>query len=314
MTRPALRAALAGLLLAAAAAPLQAQPAPAPGELSGALLAVRDRGTLRVGVREGAVPFSFLNRGGQPVGFSVDICHEIAADVAAALNRPLVEPDAPAWQAGVRIAYVPVAADQRLPAVTERRIDLECGSTTATEERAKSVAFSPVFFVAGTKIAVPGGSRVSSWRELAGKSVAVSAGTTNETVLKRLAGMANPPVTVHALPSVDDAFAAAAAGQAEAVASDDILLAGAIATRPGAAGFRMVGDYLSFEPYAIMLPKDDPAFLALVRASFARQAEAGLLRAGYERWFTKPLPTGGNLALPMGPQLAEIYRALGQPD
>jgi len=122
--------------------------------LTGTLKTINDRGTILIGVREASIPFSFLNKGRQPIGFSVDLCHGIATDVAAALNVDLLEPDAPAWQKGVRIIYVPVASDQRLQKVISGAVDLECGSTTATEARAKTVAFSPVFFLAGTKLMV----------------------------------------------------------------------------------------------------------------------------------------------------------------
>ena len=89
------------------------------------------------------------------MGFSLDLCHGIAEDVARTLNRDLLEADAPAWQTGVRIVYVPVTADARLPKVISGALDLECGSTTANAERARTVAFSPVFFLAGTKLMVP---------------------------------------------------------------------------------------------------------------------------------------------------------------
>lgn len=298
--------------LLAAALLLSGGSAWAQEALSGTLLAISDRGTIRIGVRDGAVPFSFRNRGGEPVGFSVDICHGIAADVAAALNRDLLEPQAQAWETGIRIAYVPVAADERIGMVQAGAIDLECGSTTATEERAKLVAVSPVFFMAGTKLAVPMDGSAASWRDMAGRTVAVSSGTTNAAVLQRLAPSLSPPASVQTVPSVEAAFAALEAGRAAAVASDDILLAGLIAAKGTKA--RIVGDYLSFEPYAIMLKRDDPPFLDLVRQSFRRQAEGGALRAGYQRWFLDTLPTGGALNLPMSPQLAEIFRALGQPD
>lgn len=309
--RGAIRAAAAAFCTLALVWPARAQETE---PLSGALLAMRERGVIRIGVREDSVPFAFHNRAGQPIGFSVDLCRAIAADAAGTINRDLVEPDAPAWQTGLRIAFVTVAADDRLRMVTSHAIDLECGSTTATDERGKSVAFSPVFFVAGTKLAARPGQGIASWRDLAGKTVAVSAGTTNETVMKRLATQSTPPFIVMSAPSVNAAFELVTSGKAAAVASDDILLAGSIASQPAAQGLRVVGDYLSFEPYAIMLPKDDPAFLALVRASFARQAEAGMLRASYQRWFMDKLPTGGDLDLPMSAQLSEIFRALGQPD
>src|SRR5580698_10160332 len=86
-------------------------------QLNGTMKSINDRGTILIGVRESSIPFSYLNKARQPIGFSVDLCHGIAADVAAALNVNLLEPDAPAWQKGVRIVYVPVASDERLPKV-----------------------------------------------------------------------------------------------------------------------------------------------------------------------------------------------------
>jgi ABC-type amino acid transport substrate-binding protein len=74
--------------------------------LTGTLKTINDRGTILIGYRDSALPFSFLNKAGQPVGFSLDLCHGIAEDVAHTLNRDLLEPDAPAWQTGVRVVYV----------------------------------------------------------------------------------------------------------------------------------------------------------------------------------------------------------------
>ena len=102
---------LALLLLAAGGARAQED-----GLLSGTLKTIAGRGTILIGYRESAPPFSFLNPGKQPIGFSLDICHGIAEDVARTLNRDLVEAEAPSWQTGVRIVYVPVAADERLRA------------------------------------------------------------------------------------------------------------------------------------------------------------------------------------------------------
>ena len=302
------------LLLAGLLAALPARAQEADSLITGTLKTISDRGTIRIGFREGAVPFAFRNRAGQPVGFSVDLCLGIAADVAAALHRDLLEPDAPAWQTGIRIDYVPVAADARLPMLVNGAIDLECGSTTANAERARTIAFSPVFFVAGTKLLVKADNPARSYRALAGRTVAVSAGTTNAAVMMRLAGTVSPPLTVHAVPSIEAAFDALAAGQADAMASDNILLAGTVALRNAIGRYRIIGDYLSYEPYAIGFRKDDPDFAALVTATFRRLAEAGTLRTMYNRWFLEKLPDGQRLDLPMSPELSEIFRALGQPD
>ena len=285
--------------------------------LSGTLKTINDRGTILIGYRDSAPPFSFLNPAGQPIGFSLDLCHGIAEDVARTLSRDLLEPGSPTWQTGVRIVYVPVAADERLPKVIAGAIDLECGSTTANAERVRSVAFSPVFFLAGTKLLVPlaaGRPTVSSYRALAGRVVVVGAGTTNAAVMHRLAGSVSPEIMVTEVPGLDAAYAMLAAGKVAAFASDDILLSGFIATRPDGRHFGIVGDYLSYEPYAIALRRDDPAFADLVRDSFARMASEGTLNRLYARWLIDRLPNGETLNVPMSPHLAEIYRALGQSD
>jgi glutamate/aspartate transport system substrate-binding protein len=282
------------------------------GLLTGTLKTLSTRGTILIGVRPDAAPFSFANKAGQPVGFSVDLCRGIAADAAAALNLDLLEPDAPSWQTGLRMKFVPITADSRLPSIVSGAIDLECGSTTANAERSKTVAFSPVFFLAGTKLlAAPS---VVSYRNLAGRKIGVGAGTTNEAVLQRLSGSVSPPFTIVRAPGVDAAYDLLAGGQVDAIASDDILLSGLAATHPDGKKFAIIGDFLSFEPYAIVLRRDDPDFAALVRASFQRMAADGTLTGRYNSWFTDRLPSGETLALPMSAQLTEMYRALGQPD
>lgn len=285
--------------------------------LTGTLKTIHDRGTILMGYRETAIPFAFLNQAHQPVGFSVDICRGIAEDIARMLHADLLPPDAPAWQQGVRLVPVPVAADERLPKLVSGAIDLECGSTTANAERARTVAFSPVFFMAGTRLMVPlvdDQPRIASYHDLAGGSVVVGTGTTNAAVMHRLAGTLSPPLKVTEVPDLDTAFASLAAGKADAFASDDVLLAGYIASRPEGKRLGITGDYLSYEPYAIAFRLDDTSFEALVRDSFTRMAEAGTLSQLYRRWLMDKLPNGERLDVPMSPHLAEMYRALGQPD
>lgn len=104
------------------------------------------------------------------------------------------------------------------------------------------------------------------------------------------------------------------AAKADAVASDDILLAGLIAEHNAERKFGIAGDYLSFEPYAIMFRRGDPQFDALIKDSFERMAREGTLGSLYKRWLMDRLPTGERLGVPMSPYLTEMYRALGQPD
>ena len=213
---------------------------------------------------------------------------------------------------------MPVSSDARLPMVISGAVDLECGSTTANDDRAKTVAFSPIIFLAGAKLLVPitppTGTAVSSYRDLAGRKLGVATGTTTETVVKRMASKVAPPITVVEQPSVEAAYGLLSAGSVDAISSDDILLTGLIATHPDGHKFAVVGDYLSYEPYAIMLRKDDPDLAAVVRTSFETMASSGSLSTFYQTWFQSTLPGGENLRLPMSAQLTELYRSLGQSD
>jgi glutamate/aspartate transport system substrate-binding protein len=157
-------------------------------------------------------------------------------------------------------------------------------------------------------------SGIASYRDLAGRTLVVGAGTTNAEAVKRLAPRVSPPIGVVEAPDLDSAYAMLAADKADAFASDDILLAGYVATRPNGKKFAIVGDYLSFEPYAIGLRRNDPQFADLVNQAFSRMAREGTLARLYARWLLDRLPTGETMGVPMSPYLTEMYRALGQPD
>lgn len=294
----------AGILAAAfLAAPAAAQDSAAPGALTGTLRKVRDSGTLVIGHRVASVPFSFLDKRGQPVGYSIDLCHEVVEAVAEELGV-----------AQVAVAWRPVTPETRIGAVASGEVDLECGSTTSNAERQKQVAFSPIFFLAGTKLLVLQASPVRSLRDLAGKTVVATAGTTNEAAVRSLSERQSLGIRVATAPDHATSFAQVAAGSADAFASDDVLLYGFVATAANGAGFRVAGDYLSYDPYGLMYRRHDPAFAAVVERTFGRLAETRRLRDLYARWFLRRLPNGQQLGIPLSQQLDTIFRALGEPE
>ena len=162
---------LAALLLANAAS---AQSSGGEG-LSPTLAAIKSSHVVHLGYRESSPPFSFLDQANRPIGYSLELCEAVVDEIGVEVDDP-----------NLTIEYVKVTSDDRIQAVLDKKIDLECGSTTANAERSKQVAFSPLMFVAGTKLMVPKASSVQSYRDLAGKSVVVTAGTTNEAALKAL--------------------------------------------------------------------------------------------------------------------------------
>jgi ABC-type amino acid transport substrate-binding protein len=276
--------ALVGFILSTALAwPAIAQDA-AVGALSGTLKKIRDTGTITLGYRESSLPFSYLNHRQQPIGYSMDLCREVVEEATTELDGM-----------DVKIALAPVTSADRFDKVKSGAVDLECGSTTNNLQRQKEMAFSPVFFVAGTKLMVPKDSPVKSYRDLAGKTAVVTAGTTHEGALRTLSAML-------------------AAGKADAFATDDVLLYGIIATEPGAHDVKVVGEYLSYDPYGLVYRRDDPTFAAVVERTFARMATERRLAELYNKWFVHRLPTGETLNLPMSPQLQQILQVLGQPE
>ena len=293
------------LIIAALASPAAAQDAgqdASVGALTGTLKKIRDTGTLTLGYRESSLPFSYLNHRQQPIGYSMDLCREVVEEVSTELDG-----------VDVKIALAPVTSADRFDKVKSGAVDLECGSTTSNLQRQKDVAFSPVFFVAGTKLMVPKISTIASYRDLAGKTAVVTAGTTNEGALRTLSDKQKLDINIVTARDHAESFAMLAAGKADAFATDDVLLYGIIATEPSAHDMKVVGEYLSYDPYGLVYRRDDPGFAAVVERAFSRMAQARRLAELYNKWFVHRLPTGETLHLPMSPQLQEIFQVLGQP-
>jgi glutamate/aspartate transport system substrate-binding protein len=272
-------------------------------ELAGTLKKIHDTGTIALGYRESSLPFSYLNKRQQPIGYSIDLCREIVEEASTELDGM-----------DIKIALAPVNAANRLDKVKSGAVDLECGSTTSNLQRQKEVAFSPVFFVAGTKLMVPNASLVQSYRDLAGKIVVVTSGTTNEAALRTLSDKQRLRINIVTSPDHAQSVAMLAAGRADAFATDDVLLYGFIASDPAARDMKVVGDYLSYDPYGLGYRRDDPSFAAVVERTFARMAAERRLEELYNKWFMHRLPTGETLNLPMSPQLTEIFQVLGAPE
>jgi ABC-type amino acid transport substrate-binding protein len=291
------------LLAVALTASLLAIPAARAQELTGTLKKIKDGKTVTLGYRESSIPFSYVNKVGEPIGYSIDLCNAVVDEVSKELE-------------GVEIAvnYKKVTAETRIPAVKSGEVDLECGSTTANFERKKEVAFSPIFFVAGTKLLVPRSSPINSYRDLPDKTVVVTAGTTNEAAVRAISDKQHLGVRFLVGNDHAESFAMLKEGKADAFATDDALLYGLVATARLGDRYHVVGEYLSYDPYGLMYRKDDPDFAAIVDRTFGRLAQSRELVQLYNKWFQQRLPTGETLDLPMSPQLEEIFRVEGVAD
>ena len=320
MVRRLSRLLVAGLLALAPTLTATAQ------ELAGTLKKVKDTGTIVIGYREASPPFSYLPRPGEVgaasaeqceetaprgeievgrpcvIGYSIDLCREIVDEVSEELNRM-----------PIRIRFRLVTPETRIPALQAGAIDLECGSTTNNYLRRRDVAFSPPFFITGTRLLVRRADDIRSYLDLKGKTVVVTAGTSNEAVIRKLNELQKLDLRIVTTPDHDASFALFAGKQADTFASDDILLYGFIAQKADAE-LTVVGDMLSYDPYGIMYRKDDPGMAQAVERTFTRLAETGAIVRLYNKWLLEPLPGGERLNRPMTPQLEEAFHSLGWPE
>jgi ABC-type amino acid transport substrate-binding protein len=291
--------AVAGLLLAAC---LLATPAPAQTVsegLSPTLANIKKTHVVRLGYRESSPPFSFLDHSNRPIGYSLELCEAIVEEIG-------VEVD----DANLKVEYVKVTSDDRIPAVTDNKIDLECGSTTANAERAKLVAFSPLMFVAGTKLMVPKASTVSAPTDLKGKTVVVTKGTTNEQAMHNVDKKFSLGLNIVTASDHEQSYQMLVDGKADAFATDDILLYGLIARHKAQAQFKVTGEYLSYDPYGIMFRKGEPQLKEVIERTFRKLGSGRDLIPLYNKWFVARLPTGERLGVSISPQLEEAFKVL----
>ncbi len=287
----------AGLLLAAALLPLPALAQEAG--LSPTLANIKRTHTVRLGYREASPPFSFLDQANRPIGYSLELCEAIVEEIGSEVD-----------DANLRIDYVKVTSETRIPAVLDNKIDLECGSTTANAERARRVAFSPLMFVAGTKLMVPKAAPVTGITDLKGKTIVVTKGTTNEQAIAAADKKLSLGLTIVAADDHEQSYQMLAEGKAQAFATDDILLYGLIARHKAQDKFKVVGDYLSYDPYGIMFRKGEPQLSAVVERTFRKLATNHDLVPLYNKWFMARLPTGERLGVPISLQLEEAFKTL----
>ena len=252
------------------------------------LAKIKNSGAVTLGVRESS-GLSYTLGNGKYVGFHTEMAEHIIADLRKQLGLTKLE-----------IKYQPITSQNRVPLVTNGTVDFECGSTTNNAARAKDVAFAVTTYVEEVRIATKANSGIQSIKDLNGKTVATTTGTTSVQTLRkheRAGGVDFKEVLGkdHA-----DSFLLLETGRADAFVMDGSILAGNISKAKNPADYKIVGEVLSVEPIACMMRKDDPAFKKAVDDSIKRQIADGSLAKLYDKWFIQPTPpTNTPVGLPM---------------
>ena len=271
--------------------PVQAQ------ELTGTLAKIKKAGSVTLGVRDGSVPFSYLDDKQQYQGYSIDLCMK----VVTALQKHLGLTE-------LKVVMSPVTSANRIPLMANGTIDLECGSTTNNLERQQQVAFAPTMFVIGNRILAKKSSNIKTLEDLRGKTLVATAGTSTIKQMTILNKEKNLGMTIAVGKDHADSFLMLETGRAVAEANDDILLASQVANSKNPNDYEITKEALSVEPYGIMLRKNDPAFKKVVDEALTRLYKSDDINRIYAKWFTSPIPPKNiNLKFPMPPQLKAVF-------
>ena len=251
------------------------------------LAKIKSSGGISLGVRDSSA-LSFTLGNGKYVGFHTEMAERIVDDLSKAAGKKL------------NITYTPVTSQNRIPLVQNGTVDLECGSTTNNLQRQKDVAFAITTYVEEVRIATRANSGITGIKDLNGKTVSTTTGTTSVQTLRkneRAGGIDFKEIMGkdHA-----DSFLLLESGRADAFVMDGSILAANISKSKNPADFKIVGEVLSVEPIACMIRRDDPAFKKAVDDSIKRQIADGSLLKLYDRWFMQPIPPANvKIGLPM---------------
>lgn len=235
-------------------------------------------GVVTMGVRDSSGALSYTLGNGQYVGYHVEVCRRIIANLEKAAGRKL------------DIKYQPVTSQNRIALVQNGTVDIECGSTTNNAARARDVSFLLTTFVEEVRMAVKANSGINSIAQLNGKTVATTTGTTAVQTLRkneRAGGISFKEVygKDHA-----ESFLLLESGRADAFVMDGSILAGNIASAKNPADFKIAGEVLSVEPIAIMIRKDDLALKKIGDDTIRELIKTGELAKLYDKWFMQPIP------------------------
>ncbi|MBB5419790.1 transporter substrate-binding domain-containing protein [Paraburkholderia atlantica] len=265
-------------------------------ELTGTLKKIHDDGVVVLGVREASIPFSYFD-GKRTVGYSQAIAMQIVDEIRKTLGM-----------AQLRVHEITVTSSNRTPMLLNNQIDLECGSTTHTVERENVAAFSDSLFQYAVRMITRKNSGITDFRDLAGKPVVTTAGTSDERLLRSLNTEKQLNMRIMSARDHQEAFSAMKDGRAVAFVMDEPIVYGFKATDPHPDDFIVTGTPLGYEVYACMFRKGDEPFRALVNRVIVRSQTSGDAERLYRQWFTQPIPPRGiNVNFPLSEQNRALF-------
>jgi glutamate/aspartate transport system substrate-binding protein len=265
-------------------------------ELGGTLAKIKKTGVITLGYRDASIPFSYIGPDNKPTGYSIDLCLRIVDAIKSELSLP-----------SLRINLVPVTAQTRVPLLTNGTIDLECGSTTHTLTRAQQVDFLSTTFITGSRLVVKRASGLKEIEDFKGRVVAVGAGSSNERVAEELNAQKSLGYKIVSAKDLSQAWLALETDRADAFLGDDVILHGFVARSKKPDDYVITGKFLSFDPYGIMIRRDESAFRLVANKTLAQLFRSGEIKEIYKRWFDQ-------INMPLQPLLETAFEIQAFPE
>jgi ABC-type amino acid transport substrate-binding protein len=258
------------------------------GAQSPTLNRIKATGTITLGYRDNAVPFSFKNREGRIEGYSVELCTRVAGFIQKELGLT-----------SLKIEWLPVEASNRLDYVISGKVDAVCGTTTITLGRMQKVDFSLPIYVDGGTVLVRARAKLKRLPDLKGKRVAVIAGTTTEEELGRGLDSSGTQAVLVQVKNAAEGMALLNKGSVDGYAADRTVLAYLKLRAPNPEAYAFIAGDFSYEPFGLPMRRDDPDFKLAVNRALAAIYRTGDIDGIFQRWL-------GALGIP-GPLLHAMF-------
>jgi glutamate/aspartate transport system substrate-binding protein len=265
-------------------------------ELYGTLKKVRDSKVFTIGHREASFPFAFYDDQKKPTGFAVELCTRIGEAVRQELKMPDIE-----------IRYLPINPQTRIPLLTNGTIDIECGSTTNNLARQQQVDFTYSYYVTGGRLLASKASKIKEVEDLNGKVAGVAPGTSNERVIKTLIEQLKLNVRLVMVRDHAEGMLALETGRIDVYVHDEVGQFALLAKSTQRDKFEVVGRLLSFDPYGLMIRRDDSAFKLVANRTLATIYRSGEVYPMFRKHFD---PFG----IPLTPAVDWTFKLNAMPD
>ncbi|WP_271593129.1 amino acid ABC transporter substrate-binding protein [Bradyrhizobium sp. CCBAU 65884] len=265
-------------------------------ELYGTLKKVKDKGQVVIGFPESSPPFASYDANKKPAGYAIDICMRVVDTIKHDISAP-----------DLQVNFVPINSSTRMALLANGTIDLECGSTTNTLSRQEQVDFSMMHFVSSTRCLVKTGSGIKEIDDFANKVVALAQGANTVGVINGwVQKLKVPNVKILNISNFSEGLLAVDSDRADAFCSDDAILYTLRQKSPARDRLEVVGRPLSFEPYGLMMRRDDSAFRLTVNKTLAALFRSGEIASLYHKWFDQ-------FGIPLSEKLETVFQAQAVP-